>query len=110
MNKNEEIVTNLHAISNCEINLCGDINIDLLKNDNRTRQYKTFIKRLGFTNVINQVTHIKNQDLGLSLLDHYLTTGPNLYQNTGVIPTNASDHFSFSPSGKSQKLNTGKTK
>ncbi len=77
----------------CEINCTGDFNIDLLKNDNRTKVYKDFIKRLGLTNLINDVTHIKQLELGFSLIDHFLTTNTEVYCTAGTLPTNASDHF-----------------
>ena len=69
------------------------MNLDLTQSNIKVKQYKDHLKRLGITNTITQVTHIKQKDLGFSLLDHHLTTDPNLYQQTGVIPTNASDHF-----------------
>ena len=60
LSKIEETITNLRAKSLCEINLMGDFNIDLLKQDNRTKTYKDFLRSVGLTNVINVVTHINN--------------------------------------------------
>ncbi len=91
--KLEELITNLRARGLCEINLTGDFNIDLLKNDVESKQYKDFLKRVGLTNMINVVTHIKQLELGFSLIDHFLTTDEYLYGLTGALPTNASDHF-----------------
>ena len=89
----EHIVTQLRMVGNCEINIYGDVNIDLQMKNNKVRQYNDHLKRLGLYNTIHQVTHIKQQGMGFSQLDHHLTTDPQLYQLTGVIPTNASDHF-----------------
>ena len=93
----------------CEINIAGDINIDLLKTrDNKVKQYSDFLRRIGLKNMIQQVTHIKQQELGYSLIDHYLTTDDNLYNTTGTLPTNASDHFLSLRYGKNQRRNTKK--
>ena len=89
----ENVVTTLRAVGNCEINLYGDMNIDMNQSNIKTKQYKDHLRRLGLINTITQVTHIKQLDLGFSLLDHHLTTDPYLYQHTGAIATNASDHF-----------------
>ena len=51
------------------------------------------MKRLGLTNVITQVTHIKQQEFGFSLIDHYSTTDEDLYGYSGLLAINASDHF-----------------
>ena len=61
----------------CEINLTGDFDLDLRKNDSMVPQYRDFLKRIGLTNVIHEVTHIKQHELGFSLIDHYLTTMRN---------------------------------
>ena len=87
LDKIEEIVTDLRSKGNCEINISGDVNIDILKKDTKSKMYLTYLKRLGLTNVINQVTHIKNVGLGFSLIDHFLTTDEHLYNTTGAIPT-----------------------
>ena len=38
--KLEELVTNLRTIGLCEVNIMGDFNLDLLKNDAKIREYK----------------------------------------------------------------------
>ena len=90
----EQLITKLRTTRLCEINITGDINIDLLKpRDTKVKAYNDFLKRIGLKNMINAVTHIKQQELGFSLLDHYLTTDEDLYNVTGSIPTCASDHY-----------------
>ena len=67
------------------------------------------MKRIGLTNVIN-VTHIKQQELAFSLMDHYLTTNEELYATAGALPTNASDHFFVYTSRKKPKTKHHKSK
>ena len=110
LNKIEEMVTNFRAKSLCEINRCGDMNIDLLKNEARRRQYLTFLRRLGLSNVIREVTLIKQQELGFSLTDHCLTTDEYLYAIAGALPTNASDHCSLYSCRKKTKMKHPKSK
>ena len=64
-----------------------------MKKHAKSKMYLTFLKRVGLTNVINQVTHIKNVGLGFSPIYHFLTTDEHLYNNTGALPTTASDHY-----------------
>ena len=87
------ITTTLRSQGQCEINCLGDINIDLMQNNAKTRTYLDAIKRLGLSNIIQETTHIKQQNLGFSILDHYITSDPQLYLTRGVMITNASDHF-----------------
>ncbi len=110
LSKLEVLTTELRNIGLCEINLTGDFNLDLLKNDTRIRQYKETMKRLGFTNVINEVTHIKQQELGFSLLDHYQTTDSELYGFAGALATNASDHFFVYTAHKKPKIKHRKSR
>ena len=86
------------------------MNIDLQARDNKVKQYIDHLKRLVLHNTIHQVTHIKQLDLDFSLLDHHLTTDPHLYQSTGIIPMNASDHFFVYTVRKNPKAEHEKTK
>ena len=79
------------------------MNIDLSIRNNRSKTYSDGIKRLGLTNTIKEITHIKNLDYGFSLLDHYLTTDVNLHGTTGVLVTNVSDHFCIFATRKKPK-------
>ena len=110
LTKLEELITTLRAKSLCEINCAGDFNIDLLKRDNRTKIYRDFSKRLGLTNVINDVTHIKQLKLGFSQIDHFLTTNTEVYCTAGTLPTNASDHFFVYANRKKPKTKHPKSK
>ena len=65
---------------------------------------------LYLTNVITEVTHIKQQELGFSLIDHYLTTDDDLYGYSGALPTNASDHFFVYAARKKPKVKHPKSK
>ena len=106
----EQAITTLRTVGNCEINIYRDINIDLQLKDNKAKQYIDHLKRLGLYNTIHQVTHIKQQGMGFSQIDHHLTTDPQLYRMTGVIPTNASDHFFIYTVRKKPKAEHEKTK
>ncbi len=77
----------------CEINIAGDINLDLLQRNTNTKRYREFMKRVGLQNMITGVTHIKNIGTGFSLLDHFLTTDKHLFLKCGSLATNASDHY-----------------
>ncbi len=106
----EELITNLRTKGLCEVNITGDFNLDLLKKDQKLKQYQDFMKRIGLTNVINEVTHIKQQELGFSLIDHYLTTDSKLYRLSGALPTNASDHVFVYTARKKPKVKHPKSK
>ncbi len=82
------------AKGNCEINIFTDSNIDINKCRNLdTRRYKEMLKRFGLVNKIQEVTHIVNGGQGFSAIDHILTTNPGVFNYSGTIPCNASDHF-----------------
>ena len=106
MNELETTIFQIRSWGPCEINIAGDINVDLLSNNNKSRQYRDGIRRLGMTNMISDSTHIKHMNYGFSLLDHYLTTDPNLHGTTGVLVTNVSDHFCIFAARKKTKNRT----
>ena len=72
--------------------------------------YIEIIKRLGLTNIINEVTNIEQLELGFSLIDHYLTTNTEVYSNSDTLPTNASDHFYVYANRKKPKTKHPKSK
>ena len=93
INKLEEYVTYFRSLGLCEINIAGDVNLDLYQSNPKINTYKRWLRRIGLDSTINEATHIKNLDLGFSAIDHFISTDPHLYNTTGSIPTNASDHF-----------------
>ena len=93
LEETDAMVTQIRSWGPCEIKLAGDINVDLSQRNNRVKVYTDGMKQLGLTNIINDTTHIKQMNLGFSLIDHYLMTDVGLHGIAGVIITNASDHF-----------------
>ena len=56
----ENICLELRSLSNCEINLIGDFNLDLLKRrDPKVKQYLDSMRRMGFTQLIPTSQHIR---------------------------------------------------
>ena len=72
--------------------------------------YLEALKRLGLSNMINETIHIKQMNLGFSLIDHYIATDPDLYAITGTIVTNASNHFYILATRKKHKQSHEKNK
>ena len=90
------IDNHLNVLNNwglCEVNICGDTNLDLYQRNPRITTYKNWLKWVGLTNMISEATQIQKIGLGYSLTDHFLTTNSNLFNMAGSIPTNASDYF-----------------
>ena len=81
-----------------------------MQRNNRTRVYLDTLKCLGLTNLIQETTHIKQQNLGFSMLDHFFKTDPGLYNTNGTIITNASDHFMIFTTRKKLKEEHGTDK
>ena len=67
------VTTLLRGRGSCEINIVGDINIDITQRNIRTRNYLENLKRLGLSNIIRDTTHIKQLNPGFSLIDHFIT-------------------------------------
>ena len=89
----DSYIMDFRTMGNCEVNIFGDMNIDLLQRNANTKRYREFLKRVGLKNMITNVTHIKNLGTGFSLLDHFLTTDDHLFLTCGSLATNASDHY-----------------
>ena len=48
---------------------------------------------MGFIQKIKDITHISDSTNSVGILDHFVTSEPELFQNTGVIIHGATDHF-----------------
>ena len=72
--------------------LLGDFNIDLNSKNNcaLTRNYRTFLKTCGLTQIIDKPTRIT--DCTSSLLDHINVSNTSKFVNHGVMPVGYSDH------------------
>ena len=69
LSKLEDLITTFRTKGLCEINITGDINLDLQKvRDPKVKKYNDFLKCIGLKNMITEVTHIKQQELGSLLL------------------------------------------
>ena len=104
------VTTTLRSRGSFEINMLGDINIDLMTRNAKSRPYLETLKRLGLNNLIKKNIHIKQLNLGFSLLDHFITSNVDLYSTTGMIITNASDHFYIYTTRKKHKEEHPKSK
>ncbi len=48
---------------------------------------------MGLKQLITDPTHVSDPTLNVSLIDHFVTSDPDLYAKAGVIPHGATDHF-----------------
>ncbi len=76
INHLENICFTMRQQYNCEITFGGDININLLKRDINTRRYKDSLKRMGFNQLITEITHISDHNNAVGILDHFVICGP----------------------------------
>ena len=105
INEMEAVIHNLSDKVNIEVNLIGDVNINVKKpRDINTRRYLDFLKRQGLFNVINEETHINMHDMSGSIIDHFCTTDNDLYAQWGVCHNNVSDHSIIFASRKKFKI------
>ena len=104
LEKIESICLDLRAEGNCEINLIGDVNIDITKRrDAQTKMYLDCIRHMGFTQLIKDPTHENTNGLFAAILDHFATTDPALYLQHGVLTVSATDHLPIFASRKKFK-------
>ncbi len=90
----EECVNNLRVKTPVEITLVGDMNINVEKSREKpVKMYLDLLKRLGLTNLIKTYTHFNSHTLNNSIIDHFVTSDPELYQVHGTCPVSCSDHF-----------------
>ncbi len=86
----EDIMMNLSDKLNIEINLMGDLNIDVRKPRNpQVRKYNDFLKRMCLTNMIKESTCFITNSWEPSTVDHCCTSDINLYSHHGTIHTDA---------------------
>ena len=85
--------------------MTGDINIDVAKPRHpNTRQYNDLLKRLDLKNLITTYTHLNPVFLNSSIIDHLVTSDPDLYDVHGTCPVSSSDHFVIYGCRKKRKL------
>ena len=104
LNHIEDICLTMRQQYNCEINFGGDININLSKRDINVRRYNDCLKRMGFKQTITNITHISDNGNSKGVLDHFVTSEPDLYAHTGVIVHGATDHFIIFGTRKKAKI------
>ena len=66
----DSYILDFRTSGNCEVNINGDMNIDLFQRNANTKRYREFQKRIGLKNMITSATHIKNTGTG------FFTSGP----------------------------------
>ena len=104
LEKIESICLELRSNGNCEINLLGDMNLDINKRrDPKVRQYLDCIRRMGLTQLINTPTHENQHGAFSAILDHYVTSDGGLYEQRGVLSVSATDHLPIFASRKKFK-------
>ena len=54
----ELIVSDLRQRPNVELTVIGDVNIDLFRNNNSVKKYKSCLRCLGLSNLIKVNTHV----------------------------------------------------
>ena len=78
---------------NYEVNILGDVNINLNKSrDPSVKKYKDFLRRNYLRNMVHHDTHFDHRDMG-SCIDHFVTSDPELYQQSGICLIDVSDHY-----------------
>ncbi len=102
----ENTILGLSDRVNIEVNLVGDVNIDLKKRNPNVKAYKDFLKRYDLCNMIKHETHYNGPVSDGSIIDHFVTNNPDLYQQAGICPTDESDHYIIFASRKKFKVET----
>ena len=73
--------------------ILGDMNIDLLNQDDRNViEYCNILSSLGFDNMVTDVT--RAHDTSMSCIDHIITRSSDILLYPGVIKTSITDHYS----------------
>jgi hypothetical protein len=91
-----EIEKNILSNKYEKLILCGDININLLnENDNSVNEYESKLYEYGLSKQINLVTREEfyNQKIVKSCLDHIFVKLPNLNCESAVVKIKISDHY-----------------
>ncbi len=103
----EILMYSITSKSNYEFNLIGDTNTNLNKTrEVSVKKYRDFLKRNSLTNIIGLETCF-NRGHG-TLIDHFVTSDPHLYQQRGIVPIDVSDHYIIFGARKSLKNRTQK--
>ena len=108
INHLEDIMMTLSDKAVIEINIIGDININLSKRDPNTERYKDLMKRHSLTNLIKGDTYHHYNGTS-SPVDHYLTNNPDLYMVSGICPFSESDHDVIFAARKKDKIKSEKS-
>ena len=99
----DNLIAGLSNKLNIEVNLIGDVNLDLKKRNGPVKTYRDFLKRHDMFNLIRHETHYGPNDVRGSLIDHFVTNNPELYQQAGICPYDESDHYIIYASRKKFK-------
>ena len=106
----DRIIGGLSSKVNIEVNLVGDVNIDLRKRNPQVKLYRDLLRRHDLVNVIKTDTHYTANSGNSSLIDHFATNNIGLYNQAGVCPTDESDHYIIFASRKKFKVRRNKEK
>ena len=74
-----------------ELIIVGDLNINLLSQDNVSHHLFCLCKEFGLWQLINSPTRFSSHSV--SLLDHVYVSNKSLYTNIGTLPLGGSDHL-----------------
>ena len=92
LNSTESTVDKLQR-KNLNYFLCGDINIDLLKqNNNEISNYENTLLSYGCKQYVKNATHFAN-NTSVSLLDHFYSNYETGNINSHILLDNISDHL-----------------
>ena len=94
LNNISETLTNIPQFNERETYILGDININLLCEEQKIpmgiRRYREFCALQGLTQIIKNATRITEKSS--SLLDHILTTSKEKISQSGILDIGISDH------------------
>ena len=103
LNLIESKLINIHGQNPGDIVILGDMNVDMLaKNDPKTVKYKSFIKSVNLSQLIDRPTRYGVHKA--SLIDHCLTNREDYYHLVGTLETGLSDHDLIFVSRKKKKI------
>ena len=60
----DSYIMDFRTVGNCEVNIFGDMNIDLLQCNANTKRYREFLRRVGLNNQCSTKSKIATRPLG----------------------------------------------
>ena len=98
----EQKLLDIQGLGENDVILLGDTNLNLLSTrDCNVNKYRGFMKRFKLQSMIHEATRVTTTSA--TLIDHFVTTRPDLYSNAGVIDPGLSDHCLIFSSRKKKK-------